>query len=279
MLVHVDATVDEKYKADMRNKLSFGEKNLVALLLYLQNREEAVLLIDDPASSFDDYRRTQIFKEIIGVKGKTVIVVTHDQTFIRLAARRKHIGDNLIGNVQMIERHKDSIKLVDITKDSFVNLGTAILKRVEISKTPYQAAINARLYVDLLGGSTCGIVWGYTSSLMHRMQVNEIADWLAQRKTNETEILKKLDDMGVHLEPASGDYSYSQDDLSEFEMLVIERERLSEKEETDGLNEDESLKKEMLNDLVHMNNAMGHCLDPYRYRTWSSNLNELLLDE
>lgn len=279
VLEHVAATESGKDKVDMRNKLSFGEKNLVALLLFLQNRDEDVLLIDDPASSFDDYRRTQIFKEIIGVKDKTVIVATHDQAFIRLAARRRNKGSNSIGNVQMIERHKRGIRLVDITKDSFVNLGAAILERVEMSKSPYQAAINARLYVDLLGGSACGVVWGYTSSLMHRMQANEITDWLAQRQTNEKEVLKTLDGMGVHLEPATGDYHYSQDDLSEFEMLVIERENLNDKEDINGLSEDERLKKEMLNDLVHMNNAMEHCLNPYRYRTWSSNLNELLLDE
>ena len=63
-LVHVNAD----NSTDMRKSLSFGERNLITLILFLQDNEHEVMLIDDPASSYDDYRRTQIFKAIMGVR-------------------------------------------------------------------------------------------------------------------------------------------------------------------------------------------------------------------
>lgn len=68
---------------DMRNLLSTGEKNLIALLLFLARPDGDVLLIDDPASSFDDYRRTQIFDLIQAVGDKTLLVVSHEPSIYK----------------------------------------------------------------------------------------------------------------------------------------------------------------------------------------------------
>ena len=46
----------------MTNNLSFGEKNIIGLILFLlANKDKEMLIIDDPASSFDEYRRKVIF--------------------------------------------------------------------------------------------------------------------------------------------------------------------------------------------------------------------------
>ena len=50
--------LDSNKETDRVQNLSFGEKNLIGLLLFLLANEDAPgLIIDDPASSFDEYRR------------------------------------------------------------------------------------------------------------------------------------------------------------------------------------------------------------------------------
>ena len=97
-LVHKDALKD----TDMRRSLSFGERNLITLLLFLRGAECDVMLVDDPASSFDDFRRTQILKAIMRATAKTVLVVSHDQAFVRRAIRCRARGEGRIGRVDIL---------------------------------------------------------------------------------------------------------------------------------------------------------------------------------
>ena len=114
-LVHINASSS----VDMRDSLSFGELNLITLILFLQDEESKVMLIDDPASSYDDYRRTQIFKSIMEVQGKTLLVVSHDQAFVRRAVWSREHRKDRIGRVDMLCNRSGRASVVPITRDSF----------------------------------------------------------------------------------------------------------------------------------------------------------------
>ena len=71
--------------------------------------------------------------------------------------------------------------------------------------------------------------------------------------------------------------NYSIDDFSEFERLIAKREEINSgggAELPNGITKDLAL--DLLNDLVHMNDAMIDCIDPYRYPAWSPILFKLL---
>ena len=144
---YVLAHIGSQDGADMKTALSTGEKNLVSLLLFLHRKDGAVLLIDDPASSFDDYRRTQIFNMLQGVKDKTVLVVSHDQAFIKRAVREK--GNGRIGKVQEIHQESTGTVVTDIGPTDYVHLPERIRDQVSNSFSQRQLFINLRLLCDL----------------------------------------------------------------------------------------------------------------------------------
>ena len=270
-LVQVNATDDE----DMRNSLSTGEKNLVALLLFLENPDGKVLLIDDPASSFDDYRRTQIFDLIQKVRGKTVLVVSHDQAFVKravLAEGKGGKGGNL-GKVQALTRKNGSIVPVDICKDDVVYLPDRIRNRISEVSSYRVKAINLRLLCDLKK-STLGAAWGYSSMILHGRSKQEIMEELAGEGTDEQRVLALIKtECGIDM-PAIPDDHQSQIDMAE----ITDFERLIELRETLDKNQSQQagICAKMLNDLVHMNDAVAYCLDPYKFQLWAPELTSLV---
>ena len=267
-LVHVNATDN----TDMRNSLSTGEKNLVALLLFLANPDGQILLIDDPASSFDDYRRTQIFDLIQKVSGKTVLVVSHDQAFVKRAVLVEGKRDNL-GKVQALTRKENSLSLVDIAKEDVVYLPDRIRIRISEVNSYWAKAINLRLLCDLKK-SALGSAWGYSSMILHRYNKREILEKLADEGTDEECILSLIsNECGVDLPAIPDDYESQIDtsELTDFERLIVLRETLNPNE-----SEQTGIHVKMLNDLVHMNDAAAYCLDPYKFQLWAPELANLI---
>lgn len=267
-LVHVNATDN----TDMRNSLSTGEKNLVALLLFLANPDGQILLIDDPASSFDDYRRTQIFDLIQKVSGKTVLVVSHDQAFVKRAVLVEGKRDNL-GKIQALTRKNGSLFLVDIAKEDVVYLPDRIKNRISEVNSYWAKAINLRLLCDLKK-ATLETAWGYSSMILHRYNKQEILDRLAEEGTDEQCILTLIKtECGLDLPAIPDDYQSQIDssELTDFERLIDLRENLNPDE-----SEQAGIHVKMLNDLVHMNDAAAYCLDPYKYQLWAPELAMLI---
>ncbi len=75
---------------DIRNRLSWGEKNAFSLILfmyYAQSQNPDVIILDDPVSSFDSNKKFAILhrmlkkdvgKKDVSLSGKTVLLLIHD---------------------------------------------------------------------------------------------------------------------------------------------------------------------------------------------------------
>lgn len=82
-LIHIDSTTEAV--ANARNHLSFGERNAIALVLFMFDAiksSPSLIVLDDPISSFDKNKKYAIidmlFRKTNSLKGKTVLLLTHD---------------------------------------------------------------------------------------------------------------------------------------------------------------------------------------------------------
>lgn len=268
VLIHVNSEHD----IDMRDNLSTGEKNLVALMLFLSNDTGDILFIDDPASSFDDFRRTQIIDLIHQVNDKTVLVVSHDQAFVKRAVHGKGRFKNL-GRVQALSKSSEGLCVNDINDEDVVYLPDEIAKVIENSESYWQKAINFRLLCDLRK-EIVGDAWGYSSMILHRRSKEDILLMLKENGISEQELLDKVNSvLGINMPPLPDGYAANADsrDFSDFEKLVELRENIDPSK-----GEAEKEQRRMLNDLVHMNDTAAYGLNPYKYQLWSTELENLL---
>ena len=279
-LVHINASDS----TDMHNSLSFGERNLITLILFLQDDGKEVMLIDDPASSYDDYRRTQIFKAIMGVRGKTLLVVSHDQAFVRRAVRSRERQRERIGKVDMLCNRLGKTSVEPITKESFSYFEDIIRSRIASASTYYQRMLNVRLLCEIRDiDSSDKNLWGYASAILHRTRKDKVLEFLDVRGESEGHVIARLKELvGKELAdlitPMPNCIDFSTKGFSEFERLIAKREEIrcsgGGTELPNGIAKE--LAMDLLNDLVHMNDAMMDCIDPYRYPVWSPLLFKLL---
>ncbi len=88
-----------------RNTLSTGDKSVLALAFFLASLasdpalEQTIIVLDDPFTSLDEFRRTFTANEIkkLVTISKQVIVLSHDKTFLRLLWER--IDQDLVTSV------------------------------------------------------------------------------------------------------------------------------------------------------------------------------------
>ena len=81
------------------SQLSGGEKQRVAIARALVNDPE-IILADEPTGNLDSKTGQEIMKILISLhkKGKTVILITHDQKIAGLAQRKIKIKDGKLEN-------------------------------------------------------------------------------------------------------------------------------------------------------------------------------------
>ncbi len=88
--VQVARNVTVAGEASFRNTLSAGDRNTLALALYLSaldnnpNLEDTLVILDDPKSSFDDHRSLRTAQETrrLTSRARQVIVLSHDKRFL-----------------------------------------------------------------------------------------------------------------------------------------------------------------------------------------------------
>ena len=265
---------------DMRKSLSYGEKNLVSLLLFLHNEESNIILIDDPASSYDDFRRSQIFSCIDSCQKKklhkTILVASHDYAFVRRAVMRKERDNESsnIGSIFFINNQSNKISPIEIKYNDFVNLSVEIPRHIRLSKTSYQKVINLRLYYDIHRLENPN-AWHFTSMLLHNESKESIEEQLGKMGTSLSGILENINqelDLDIDETLINCDHKITED-FSEFEILIHSREELNNSKTHKPV---EGSIKNALNDLVHMNDCMLFTLNPYKFPVWNCSLKQYI---
>lgn len=277
--------LDNHQDRDRTNNLSFGEKNLIGLLLFLLANENAKgLIIDDPASSFDDYRRKVLFDMIYEFhKSSTVLVLSHDPTFAKFAAFHQSDSKKLIGNhssiselkrkfyydtgrIDYIESYSDSI-IKKIELEDFGSLSDFVLERLNMldKEINYQTAINLRMLFELKK-KRFPLVYGYLSAIIHKCDYSIIQDEIVKNGKTENDILNLIaKESGIYYKGLSKNYLENINTFKylDFEKLVKCRELINSRSSKNKVIKDE------LSNIIHLNDAQVYCLNPYKYNYFS----------
>lgn len=270
---------------DRVNNLSYGERNLIGLIIFLiSHKEDDFLIIDDPASSYDEYRRKVIFDMLYKCKEEntTMLVLSHDHIFAKYAIyhfekskekRYDRLGTleklyyNQTGKIDYIETYNETI-IKPIKKDNFDSMTNFIKERLKElpHEINYLVAINLRLYYEINKASRYHKeVYGYLSQILHRKEKSEIIESLEKVNKTENDILSAIkDDLKIDYDVLDNEYKLgiNIDSMTNFEKLIFARENCSKNKLGKEI-------KNELNNIVHMNMAYAICLNPYEFNYFS----------
>lgn len=270
---------------DRVNNFSYGERNLIGLIIFLiSHKEDDFLIIDDPASSYDEYRRKVIFDMLYKCKGEntTMLVLSHDHIFAKYAIyhfekskekRYDRLGTleklyyNQTGKIDYIETYNETI-IKPIKKDNFDSMTNFIKERLKElpHEINYLVAINLRLYYEINKASRYHKeVYGYLSQILHRKEKSEIIESLEKVNKTENDILFAIkDDLKIDYDVLDNEYKLgiNIDSMTNFEKLIFARENCSKNKLGKEI-------KNELNNIVHMNMAYAICLNPYEFNYFS----------
>ena len=264
--------------ADVKNHLSFGERNAFSLVLFMYDvlkYSPDLIILDDPISSFDKNKKYAIidmlFRKEKSFKGKTVLLLTHDFEPI----------------IDMIHHHRD---MFEIPTAAFLENNHGTLIEREIQRADVQTfieinefnirnisdqIINKLVYLRRLYEIKNAKGNGYQliSNLMHKREKPEFKDESGIRdmtpneiNSGNREIKELIDDFdyGKVLDIINDDNEmkriYSETKNS-YEKLHIYRIIFGNKDKTYS-----SVIKKFINEAFHIENDYIYQLNPRKYQ-------------
>lgn len=266
--------ISDPAKENNGELLSAGEKNVLALLIFTMDKTGDVIIYDDPVSSYDEYRRSQLYKHILNETTSTVVVCSHDQSFVKQAIIDK--ADNRkeakrIGLIAVFDNNNGKGTIRELFSDDFGSLRSFIHNQVKIysSLNYYRAIINLRLLCEIDGlkrsrAKTKHAAWSYTSAILHRKDRDTILNELSKIDVTEEAILAMFKEKyDLSIPPVPSNYSDAVDSTyTTFEKIIIGREQRGVKK----------VDKCVLDDIVHLNSSLAICLNPYKYTDYPKHI-------
>lgn len=273
-LVHLDSTENSS------ESLSTGEQNVISLILFVLAFKDKNIIIDDPASSFDEYRRERIIDFILreryieSMSPKTTIILSHDQIFLKfltLNYMSKDKYSKFIGSVLHFENNQNKCVVSNISVTDMGSISSHIIKQATASISYFQQILNLRLYFEHI--DIASPEYGYLSKILHSVKspisTEQFSKDITDIGTTEEKLIENIYSKTDIRLPLFKDSVLTVDfnSLSQFEQLCYVREHLQNREE-----------KKELNNIVHFNYALSHLLNPYKFNFQSQSAYSILKD-
>lgn len=269
-------------KNDDKNHMSSGEKAIVSLVMFLVSSKSTnykIYIIDDPVSSFDNYRRKLIYNYILEyLKGKTTLILSHDTVFSKFAiadSKKKAIGDiSYLSNNGENSAIVNSIKAVPI-----VSFQKSVVLQFNYVTNQYQAALLARYLFEEEYGKN-NPKYTYLSKIIHGYPTADIQSWLSRKGVSEASLVSAinndLSEKGVKKNQLSClDPNYNKNiDITKysiFEKCIICRELVNK-----GLFLVSSSISNELNNSVHLSDIFTICLNVFEFPVISRTLFDII---
>jgi energy-coupling factor transporter ATP-binding protein EcfA2 len=262
LLKHISETKEE---VNQVSYLSTGEKNIIALIFFLLKNKRKNIIIDDPASSFDEYRRKIIFNYIKKNHNKrTILVLSHDEVFSKFAIKAKYKEKNKnIGIVNFMSNYSGKPFVTDINPDDYKSFEEFVKTRIKLTDNYLSKIVNCRLLyeIECQNSEETNIQYGYLSAIIHGSGAEQIKEFLKKNNFEEKDLLDEINQKWSVKLPMYSKNEIEDAEITEltnFEKIFYLRETIKEKK----------LRDEM-SDLIHLNDKLAICLNPYKFDTFS----------
>ena len=247
-----------------RDALSNGEKNALALIFFLESvrRENPdLVIVDDPASDYDEYKRQTILNSIQSINpGKTTLILSHDCVFEKLAICDRYTD---WGRITYCANENGILALKDVHKtdfDSLENLAKAKAQQAFADRDYFRTIINMRIFYESRG-TTSRMVYDYLSGILHSVNnpLIDVGAQIVENGWNEEALIATIEsDFGIegfpHFEPNLLTHISTQA-YTVFEKAIYLREFVKK---------NSALRAE-LSSLVHLNSSLLIGLNPYEF--------------
>ena len=267
---------------DDKKHMSTGEKAIISLIIFLISSKSTnykIYIIDDPVSSFDNYRRKLIFDYILEyLQGKTTLILSHYTVVSKFAianSKRKVIGDiSYLSNNGENKAIINSIKTVPI-----VSFQKSVALQFDHAANQYQTALLARYLFEEEYGKN-NPKYTYLSKIIHGYTYVDIQNWLLRKGVSESSLVNMINadlaDKGVKknlLTCLNPNYNINIDiaNYSIFEKCIICRELVNK-----GLFPVSTPISNELNNSVHLNGIFTICLNVFEFPVISRTLLDVI---
>ena len=293
---------EDEEKTDRRKGLSYGERNIISLIFFLLGNKNKTLLIDDPASSYDEYRRSLMFKMLYEFKNdRTIILFSHDQVFVKFATIYKNsnkknesktnrfIKENT-GCILQYSNYQHKSLLKEINFNDFNLLCNQVVEFIKDKNLSYyRKIINIRILseIDKNKSSKFKNIYNYCSAVLHNIKREDIYKELNELNICEQDIINSiLDNYHINIETIPNDYftDFNISELSNFEKIYYYREVIGKYsfvyakilDLKDFQKEDIDLLKTEFDNIVHLNDRLFVSLNPYKFDYFSPIIFEII---
>jgi ABC-type dipeptide/oligopeptide/nickel transport system ATPase subunit len=263
---------------DVKNHLSFGEKNAFSIVLFMYDAlktDPDLIILDDPISSFDKNKKYAIIDILFkrgekNLRNKTVLLLTHD--FEPIIDMAKHHSDRFEKPfASFLENNHGTLIEKEIARDkikTFVEICHENIERSnDITKLVY-----LRRYYEVINER--GNAYQLISNLLHKRELPLLMRETSMKEmTNDeivagrAEIMKEISDFDyskliIQIKDDANMINLYHDTSSNYEKLHIFRVLYGEKLRTT----ESTIIAKFINEAFHIENDYIYQLNPCEYQ-------------
>ncbi len=260
-----------------KTHLSYGEKNAFALVLFMFKTIKTnpdLVILDDPISSFDKNKKyaivNMLFKRKKSLKGKTVLMLTHD--FDPIVDMKLHLPQEYESiNSSFLENDNGILRELEIKKEDIQTFNEVLQENIESHKVNLTKLIYLRRYYEIMQSQ--GEEYQLLSNLFHLRSIPIYQDRInGNRDMTEDEI----DLATINISNKCGfqfNYFEMYSKLSEKDELIklyVQARSNYEKLQFYRLiykdNSDNDVIRKFVNETYHFENDYLYQLNPSKYQ-------------
>lgn len=200
-LIHADLESGEV--TDVRNILSYGERNAFALVLFMFDAVKStpdLIVLDDPISSFDKNKKYAIiemlFRKDKSFRGKTVLLLSHD--FEPIVDMLYHHTDRFEKpSASFLQNDSGQLTEIDIEKDDIMTFVDVNSSNIRSNTNLVAKLVYIRRTYEII--SSRGIAYQLVSNVLHRRLAPLVFERGSSREMTAGEIQHAVAEIQQHI--------------------------------------------------------------------------------
>lgn len=271
---------------NLQHNLSEGEKNLISLIMFLlqEPSKNSLLILDDPISSTDEQRRKNILDLLLDfLKDKTILILTHDQIFLKVLTYERHVNKSLKSKIGFIKHIASDTNntIKDIVFDDMSTIMKHCNSSVSNKSSLFSKVIAIRLSSEY-DKNTCKkdqlkkfrdiytYISGVYKFLAKRIKLDEFTKRLTESNIDEKELISSI----------KSEYSLDLTDFTVNRSIDVELSKLSNIDKVFYYRYDNTISNSLRDEIsswIHLTDAQVLTLNPYKFNVFTPSMNQLFI--